>query len=160
MVYLIEGQLLPSERAKELLQEAAFMPSDRHSEGLAAGLTVRENASFAALGKFTTKGIMRQRKELSGVGETFNALAVKTAGFEAPILSLSGGNQQKVVIGKVLLAKPKVIILDEPTRGVDIGAKFEIYKLINSLKAKGMAIILISSEMPEILGLRDRKSVV
>jgi ABC-type uncharacterized transport system ATPase subunit len=86
----------------------------------------------------------------------YNDLKVKASGLNQKVINLSGGNQQKVVIGKVLMSNPKVIILDEPTRGIDVGAKFEIYKLINTLKAKGLAIILISSEMPEILGLSDR----
>ena len=83
-------------------------------------------------------------------------LHIKTADMNQKVTYLSGGNQQKVVIGKVLLAAPEIIILDEPTRGVDVGAKFEIYKLIRSLADKGIAIIMISSELPEILGMSDR----
>ena len=98
----LQGRAL---KIKELLQEAAFMPSDRHSEGLAAGLTVRENASFAALDRFSTFGIMSNSKELDQVGATFSSLAVKTPSIEAPILSLSGGNQQKVVMSRALLVR-------------------------------------------------------
>jgi inositol transport system ATP-binding protein len=83
-------------------------------------------------------------------------LRIKTSGMEQPVKYLSGGNQQKVVIGKVLLSSPDVIILDEPTRGIDVGAKSEIYRLIHQLTATGIAVILISSELPEILGMSDR----
>ena len=85
-----------------------------------------------------------------------NDLKIRASSINQKVLTLSGGNQQKVVIGKVLLANPQLIILDEPTRGIDIGAKFEIYKLINELKTKGLAVIIISSELPEILGMSDR----
>lgn len=94
--------------------------------------------------------------EIKDTQTVFEDLKVKATGLGQKVISLSGGNQQKVVIGKVLMSNPKIMILDEPTRGIDVGAKFEIYKLINILKAKGLAIILISSEMPEILGLSDR----
>ncbi len=87
-------------------------------------------------------------------------LHVKTAGLQQGVMQLSGGNQQKVVIGKVLLANPEIIILDEPTRGVDIGAKHEIYKLIRQLTDRGIAVLLISSELPEIIGLCDRVLVL
>jgi inositol transport system ATP-binding protein len=87
-------------------------------------------------------------------------LHIKTAGLDQGVMQLSGGNQQKVVIGKVLLAQPDIIILDEPTRGIDIGAKHEIYKLIRQLTEKGIAILMISSELPEIIGLCDRVLVL
>lgn len=87
-------------------------------------------------------------------------LHVKTAGAKAPIWSLSGGNQQKVMLGRALLTKPKILILDEPTRGVDVGAKSEIYEYCNMLAAQGMAIILISSDLPEVMGMSDRVMVV
>ncbi|MGH9677033.1 MAG: sugar ABC transporter ATP-binding protein, partial [Candidatus Acidiferrum sp.] len=116
-----------SVKTKDLLQAAAFISSDRHTEGLAAGLTVRENASFAALDRFATAGIMSRRKELKQVGATFSSLAVKAPSMEAPILSLSGGNQQKVVMSRALLSEPGLIVADEPTQGVDVGARAEIY---------------------------------
>src|ERR1700751_6241984 len=96
-------------KSKQLLQEAAFIPSDRNTEGLAAGLTVRENASFAALDRFSTFGILSKSQELDQVGATFSSLAVKTPSIEAPILSLSGGNQQKVVISRALLSEPGLL---------------------------------------------------
>ena len=94
---------------------------------------MRENASFAALDRFSTFGIMNKRKELDQVGATFNALAVKTPSIEAPILSLSGGNQQKVVMSRALLSEPGLIVADEPTQGVDVGARFEIYRILREV---------------------------
>ena len=153
----LDGRTLKS---KELLQEAAFMPSDRHSDGLASGLTVRENASFAALEKFTVNGIMSQKKELSGVGATFGSLAVKTASLEAPILSLSGGNQQKVVMTRALLSEPRIIIADEPTQGVDVGARAEIYRILREVSDKGTPVIVNSSDAAELEGLCDKVIVL
>jgi ABC-type sugar transport system ATPase subunit/ribose/xylose/arabinose/galactoside ABC-type transport system permease subunit len=147
-------------KTRELLQEAAFIPSDRHTEGLAAGLTVRENASFAALDRFSTFGIMNKRKELDQVGATFNALAVKTPSIEAPILSLSGGNQQKVVMSRALLSEPGLIVADEPTQGVDVGARFEIYRILREVSSFGRPVIVNSSDAAELEGLCDKVIVL
>jgi ribose transport system ATP-binding protein len=162
--------LLPSEgsinlqgrrlKTKDLLQQAAFIPSDRHTEALAAGLTVRENASFAALDRFSTFGIMRKRKELDQVGATFSSLAVKAASIEAPILSLSGGNQQKVVMSRALLSKPGLIVADEPTQGVDVGARSEIYRILREVSSSGTPIIVNSSDAAELEGLCDKVIVL
>jgi ABC-type sugar transport system ATPase subunit/ribose/xylose/arabinose/galactoside ABC-type transport system permease subunit len=147
-------------KTKELLQQAAFMPSDRHTEGLAAGLTVRENASFAALDKFSTFGIMSRAKELDQVGATFSSLAVKTPSIEAPILSLSGGNQQKVVMSRALLSEPGLIVADEPTQGVDVGARFEIYRILREVSSSGTPVIVNSSDAAELEGLCDKVVVL
>ena len=153
----LDGRAL---KPKDLLREAAFMPSDRHAEGLATGLTVRENASFAALDRFATSGIMSQKEERSGVGATFSSLAVKTAGMEAPILSLSGGNQQKVVMTRALLSNPKLIIADEPTQGVDVGARAEIYRILREVSSAGTPVIVNSSDAAELEGLCDQVIVL
>jgi len=144
----------------ELLRAAAFMPSDRHAEGLAPGLTVRENASFAALHKFATCGIMSRKKELRQVGATFSALAVKAPSIEAPILSLSGGNQQKVVMSRALLSEPGVIVADEPTQGVDVGARAEIYRILREVSNTGTPVIVNSSDAAELEGLCDKVTVL
>jgi ribose transport system ATP-binding protein len=144
----------------ELLQKAAFMPSDRHVEGVASGLTVRENATFSALEKFSNFGIMSRRKELDGVKSIFGELAVKTPGMEAPILSLSGGNQQKVVMSRALLSEPGVIIADEPTQGVDVGARFEIYRILREVSDAGTPVIVNSSDAVELEGLCDKVIVM
>lgn len=149
-----------STKARELVEAAAFIPSDRHTEGLAASLTVRENASFAALDKFSTFGIMRKRHELDAVGATFDSLAVKTPSMEAPILSLSGGNQQKVVMARALLSGPSVIVADEPTQGVDVGARFEIYRILREVSSSGTPVIVNSSDAAELEGLCDKVIVL
>jgi ribose transport system ATP-binding protein len=147
-------------KPKELLQQAAFMPSDRHAEGLAAGLTVRENASFAALHRFSTVGIMSWRTELQKVSATFSSLAVKTPSIEAPILSLSGGNQQKVVMSRALLSEPDLIVADEPTQGVDVGARSEIYRILREVSSSGTPVVVNSSDAAELEGLCDKVVVL
>ena len=145
---------------KQLVEEAAFMPSDRHTEGLASGLTVRENASFGALEKFASGGIINSKRELGKVTTTFKSLAVKAPGLEAPILSLSGGNQQKVVMSRALLSEPGLIIADEPTQGVDVGARAEIYKILRDVSASGTPVIVNSSDAAELEGLCDKVIVL
>ena len=140
-------------KTRGLLQKAAFIPSDRHSEGLAAGLTVRENAAFAALDKLSSFGIMNKKKELNRVAATFNSLAVKTPSIEAPILSLSGGNQQKVVMSRALLSGPGLIVADEPTQGVDVGARAEIYRILREVSSSGTPVIINSSDAAELEGI-------
>ncbi len=147
-------------KTKELLRAAAFMPSDRHTEGLAPGLTVRENASFAALDKFAVFSIVSKKKELEQVGATFSALAVKTPSMEAPILSLSGGNQQKVVMSRALLSEPGIIVADEPTQGVDVGARVEIYRILREVSRAGTPVIVNSSDAAELEGLCDKVIVL
>ena len=153
----LQGRFL---KPKELLQQAAFMPSDRHAEGLAAGLTVRENASFAALDRFSTFGIMNWSEELQKVGATFTSLAIKTPSIEAPILSLSGGNQQKVVMSRALLSEPGLIVADEPTQGVDVGARSEIYRILREVSSSGTPVIVNSSDAAELEGLCDKVIVL
>ena len=153
----LRGRLL---RTKELLQEVAFMPSDRHAEGLATGLTVRENASFAALDQFSTFGIMSKKRELEQVGATFSSLAVRAPSIEAPILSLSGGNQQKVVVSRALLSEPGLIVADEPTQGVDVGARSEIYRILREVSHSGAPVVVNSSDAAELEGLCDQVVVL
>jgi ribose transport system ATP-binding protein len=144
----------------DLLRAAAFMPSDRHTEGLAAGLTVRENAALAALPKFARHGILSRSKELSGVGAALKSLAVKTPSIEAPVLSLSGGNQQKVVMARALLSEPRLIVADEPTQGVDVGARAEIYRILREVSNSGTPVIVNSSDAAELEGLCDHVIVM
>ncbi|QMW00778.1 sugar ABC transporter ATP-binding protein [Spirosoma foliorum] len=133
-----------------------YVSEDRKQFGFIPHLSVRENITLTTLPKYA-KGLLVQAKSESEVaGAMMTNLRIKASSLDQPVLQLSGGNQQKVVIGKILLSSPSLIILDEPTRGIDIGAKAEIYKLINQLKESGTAIILISSELPELLGMSDR----
>ena len=144
----------------DLLREAAFMPSDRHTEGLAGSLTVRENATFAALDKFASFGILSRKDEVRQVSTAFKSLAVKASSIEAPILSLSGGNQQKVVMARAMLSEPGLIVADEPTQGVDVGARAEIYRILREVSSSGTPVIVNSSDAAELEGLCDQVVVL
>jgi len=133
-----------------------YVSEDRKGVGFIPALSVKHNITLASLSKHTKAGMIQDKSESAVATQMINDLKIKASGMDQKVTHLSGGNQQKVVIGKVLLASPEIIILDEPTRGIDIGAKFEIYKLINELTAKGIAVVVISSELPEILGMSDR----
>jgi ribose transport system ATP-binding protein len=135
----------------------AFLTEDRKETGCFLGLTVQENMQIAALQSgFYRNGFVEQRRLTQACTDLKDALKVKTPSMEQLILNLSGGNQQKALIGRWLLTKPKILILDEPTRGIDVGAKAEIHRMISTLAAEGLAVIMISSELPEILGMSDR----
>ncbi|HUP38471.1 MAG TPA: sugar ABC transporter ATP-binding protein [Vicinamibacterales bacterium] len=139
----------------------AFLTEDRKISGLFEPLRVHENMEVAVLsGEFVTSGFVRQARLLAACRETADAVRVKTPDLFEPVRHLSGGNQQKVLVGRWLLTAPRILILDEPTRGIDVGAKAEIHRLISTLAAQGAAVILISSEMPEILGMSDRVMVM
>ena len=134
----------------------AYLPEDRKAEGIIADLSVRENIIIALQAK---RGMFHplSKKEMEDAADKYiKLLQIKTASRETPIKSLSGGNQQKVILGRWLLTNPDYLILDEPTRGIDVGAKNEIYKLMNRLAAEGKSIIMISSEMTEVLRMSDR----
>lgn len=139
-----------------LLDQTAFMPSDRHAEGLAGDLTIRENAALAALDRFASMGIMNHAIEMEHVGRTFASLAVKAPSIEAAVSSLSGGNQQKVVMARALLAEPRMIVADEPTQGVDVGARAEIYRILREVSASGTPVVVNSSDAVELQGLCDK----
>ncbi len=134
----------------------AYVTEDRKAYGLLSNRPVRENLTISNLRRFTTAGILRLGSEAEYVRDMIRQLDVRLAGSQVEIRTLSGGNQQKVLIGRALTLAPRVLILDEPTRGVDIGAKQEIYELVERLVARGTAVLLISSEMEEILRLSDR----
>ncbi len=133
-----------------------FAPEDRKREGLVLVRSVLENASIAILKRLSRFHFVRSRLERSVVAGFVEKLQVRTPSLYQDVGKLSGGNQQKVVLARWLAAKPKILILDEPTRGIDVGAKAEIYRLIDDLANQGLGIMLISSELPEILGLSDR----
>ncbi|MDQ2801341.1 MAG: ATP-binding cassette domain-containing protein, partial [Pseudomonadota bacterium] len=128
----------------------------RKTQGLLPNRPVRENATISNLHRFTTLGVLRLAAEARYVRDMVKRLDVRLAGPGVEIRTLSGGNQQKILIGRALAVAPRILILDEPTRGVDIGAKQEIYAFIEQLVADGMAVVLISSEMEEVLRLSDR----
>jgi len=138
-----------------------YVPSDRKGQGLFLTQSVALNVSNNVLEKITNKiGLLNFKKEADLVNEWIDALRIKTPGMDTLVSSLSGGNQQKIVLAKWLTAKPKVLILNEPTRGIDVGAKAEIYNLINELSKQGIAFIMVSSELPEIMAMSDRVVVI
>jgi len=140
--------------------EIAYIPRERKNEGLVLSSSVKENMTLAYLKQLQRFLSLKLKEENELVSKWVQKLKIKTPSINTQIESLSGGNQQKVVIGKWLLKKTKVLILNEPTRGIDVGAKVEVYKLIEDLCKNGMAILMISSEMPEIMGISDRIIVV
>lgn len=135
-------------------------PEDRKQQGVVLEMSVRENMSMASLGRDQKKGFLNRSKENEITEEMTQKMRVKTPGPEQLVQFLSGGNQQKVVLGKWLTMEPDILLLDEPTRGIDIGAKEEIYQLMEELAERGVAILFVSSEMEEILGMSDRTLVM
>jgi ABC-type sugar transport system ATPase subunit len=134
----------------------AMITEDRKVTGLNLRASVEHNISIASIARLAVLGFINQQVEGKLADEYIKKLRVKTASRMSPVSSLSGGNQQKVVLAKWLLTEPDIIIFDEPTRGIDVGAKGEIYMLIGGLAKKGKGVLVISSEMPEIMGLSDR----
>jgi D-xylose transport system ATP-binding protein len=138
-----------------------MVPEDRKGKGIIGIMSVRENISLSNISKYKGKlNSVNASKEIVDVQEYIKNLRIKTSSMDLQVRSLSGGNQQKVVLGKNLLVDPKILILDEPTRGIDVGAKWEIYKLMFELVKKGISIIMVSSELPEVLGISDRVLVM
>ena len=134
----------------------AYVPEDRRRHGVILDMPVAANTTLAILRRISTAGLLRFREERRVAGEFVNRFAIRTPSLDTPVINLSGGNQQKVALARWLAAEPKVIILDEPTQGVDVGAKAEIHRLMGELAARGLAIVMISSELPEVLGMADR----
>jgi len=137
-----------------------LVPEDRRGEGLVTGMNVRENVTLPSLKCFASWFLISRRQETTVVEQQIEALRIKTPDAETRVGNLSGGNQQKVVLAKWLSMNPKVMILDEPTRGIDVGAKAEIYKLMRSLAGQGTVLLMISSDMEEVLHVSDRVAVM
>ena len=138
----------------------ALLPEDRKQQGLVLPLSVKTNLSLATLRNFTRFGFVAQRRRAAMAQRYVTDLSIRTPSLDSRVRNLSGGNQQKVVLGKWLSARPRVLIFDEPTRGIDVGAKVEVYAEMNELIAHGAGILLISSELPEVLGMCDRVLVM
>lgn len=138
----------------------AFVTEDRKDQGLFIDASIRENIGLTNIQSISNNGVLSKSKEIKLVDKLMKRLQVRAAGMSQEVKRLSGGNQQKVVIAKWIGRSPKVLILDEPTRGVDIGAKKEIYSIMNELSEEGVAIIMVSSELPEVLGVSDRVMVL
>ncbi len=158
---LLEGNSLKIRNPKDAINSGiAFATEDRKSQGLILSMSVKENMMLPNMKSISRFSFIRHGAEKAMVNRFINDMNIKTPGMDQFTVKLSGGNQQKVVLARWLASNPKVLILDEPTQGIDIGAKQEIYQWINDLVKKGLAILLISSELPEILGVCDRVLVM
>lgn len=155
-VFLENKQLEKFTPRSAIKNGLCYLSEDRKGNGLVAGMDVKGNISLPNLGKITKFGVINSNEERKYAEKHVQDLRIKTASLEQLAGNLSGGNQQKVVVAKWLMSGPKVLILDEPTRGIDVGAKYEIYNIMNRLIDQGVAIIMISSELPEIIGMSDR----
>ena len=155
-----EIEITPQSPLDAIRAGLALVPEDRKQRGLVLGMSVRENVSLASLRRDQRHGMLNRRREGELSAQMIAGLRIKTPHDRQPAQFLSGGNQQKVVLGKWLALKPRVLLLDEPTRGIDIGAKQEIYRLMEQLAEEGVAIVFVSSEMEEILGMSDRTLVM
>lgn len=155
------GKLLKIKSISRQIEEGfALVPEDRQSEGLIQTLNILKNISLSSMENYTRFGHLNGAKEGRYVEEQIKDIRIKVADKKLPILSLSGGNQQKVVIGKGILTKPEILLLDEPSRGIDIGAKTEVFDIINQYAEQGLSIIVISSELKEIVAIADRVVVL
>lgn len=154
---ILEGRELSIHSQKDAIEQGiGLVTEDRKKSGIIAPMCLRENMTISSLKTISRHGLLHKHKEKKLAQEYYDKLSVKAGGIEDNIMNLSGGNQQKIVLSKWLMKDIKVLILDEPTRGVDVGAKVEIYNIITELARKGVAIIVVSSELPELLGMCDR----
>lgn len=154
---ILKGKKLKIRSPKDAIREGiGYVSEDRKALGFIPELSVHQNISLSSLLNYSKAWFIDKKKEQTAVKKLARDLNIKASGLGQKVMNLSGGNQQKVVIARVLMASPSLIILDEPTRGIDIGAKHEIYKLIKQLTGSGLAVIMISSELPEILGMSNR----
>ena len=158
---VIDGKMYaPRKPSEALASGVAYVPAERKSDGICAVSSVKDNITIANLRKFAPKGIMNLKQEMEIAKGWVGKLNIKVPQILAPVDTLSGGNQHKVVVAKGLNTEPKLMILNEPTRGVDVGAKVEIYNLINDLCESRKAVLMISSELPEIMSMADRIFVI
>lgn len=146
--------------ADQIAKGFALVPEDRQREGLVQTMDIGRNCSLSALTRYTKAGFVNFKKENKMVEKEIKDISIKVADKRLPILSLSGGNQQKIVIGKGILTDPKILLMDEPSRGIDIGAKTEVFDIINQYAEEGLSIIVISSELKEIISIADRVVVL
>jgi rhamnose transport system ATP-binding protein len=157
----IDGEVFrPRSPRAALRRGLAYLPEDRLSQGLIQPMSISANTSLAVLPRLSPLGFLRPGAERALTRSFMEQLSIKAYGPAQVVRSLSGGNQQKVALSKWLAAEPKILILDEPTHGVDVGTKAAIHEIISSLAAQGLSILMISSELPEILGMSDRVLVM
>jgi len=154
----LEGKEIQNKTPREAIRNGfAFLTEERRSTGIFGILNITENTTISALRKYLRAGLfLSDRRRAADTDDMVQRLAVKTASKSTQIRTLSGGNQQKVILARWLLTTPDILLLDEPTRGIDVGAKYEIYQLMQKLAESGKAILMVSSELPELLGVCHR----
>ncbi len=151
---------VPRSPEEAISQGIAYLPEDRRRHGVVLDLSIAANLTLAALDRFSRGGVLDRAAERRVADDLIASLGIKTPGADVPVRQLSGGNQQKVALGRWLVRPPALLILDEPTQGVDVGAKAEIHRLMGELAAQGLAILMISSELAEVVGMSDRVLVM
>jgi ribose transport system ATP-binding protein len=158
---LLDGEPLAIDSPRDAIRAGiCLVPEDRRGRGIIAPLSIRENITLPALSSYARLGLVKRSAETLAAQDASTMLTVKASSIEAAAATLSGGNQQKVVLGKWLALRPRVIIFDEPTQGIDVGAKAEIHRLIRRLADEGAAVVMISSDMDEIVAESDRVAVM
>ena len=154
---ILDGKTYTSMTVKEAINNGLVMATeDRRKYGIIPCRSIKENISLPNLKNLSRAGFLNKKKEKEEVQDYFKRLRIKANSMNVDAYTLSGGNQQKLVLAKWLMSNPKVLILDEPTRGIDVGAKYEIYELMNEMAEAGMAVLMISSELPELIGMCKR----
>jgi rhamnose transport system ATP-binding protein len=156
----LDGEEVKIESASAIKAGLALVPEERKTQGVVQMMSIVDNASLPHFAHWAQAGFLQEGRRRREILEFVRKLGLKFASIDDPVRNLSGGNQQKVVFAKWLVKKPKVFLLDEPTRGIDVGAKFEVHKLVRELADGGCAVVLVSSELPEVLGLADRILVI
>jgi ribose transport system ATP-binding protein len=153
----LNGRQIQVRTPGDAIRQGLFCaPEDRKRDGLCVKMTLAENITLPSLDIVTRLGVISRKLETKKTQEMMNNLKIKAPGIEQYVRNLSGGNQQKIVVGKWLMRDAQVIIFDEPTRGIDVASKIEIYNIINNLKKNGIGVMFVSSELPEVLGMSDR----
>jgi ribose transport system ATP-binding protein len=147
------GRMTP---ARAIRTGIGFLTEDRKTQGLILKLSVKENIVLASLDRMSTLGVVQTGEEDAAARHFVEELRIRTPGIEQRVMALSGGNQQKVLLSRWLCSRAEIFIFDEPTRGIDVGAKVEIYRMMNALTEQGAGVLMISSDLPEILGMSDR----
>jgi len=158
---ILDGKGISINTPRDAIDHGIYLvPENRRTEGLVVEMSIRENISLPSLGNFSHFGLINRKHERQMAEQQVDSLQIKAPTVETLVLNLSGGNQQKVILGKWLAMTPRVMIMDEPTRGIDVGAKAEIYRLMRALAAQGSVILMISSDMEEVLNVSDRIAVM
>ncbi|WP_334105083.1 ATP-binding cassette domain-containing protein, partial [Muricomes intestini] len=154
---IVNGKKVENRNPREAMANGfAMLTEERRLDGIFAGQSVRFNTTIANMKKYEKHGLLKESSMRNDSNKMISTMKIKTPSEKNKIENLSGGNQQKVILGRWLLTDPEILLLDEPTRGIDVGAKFEIYQLINELAVQGKGVIVVSSEMPELFGIADR----